>query len=280
MVNAAASRRWNPDVEPVSEILAALDVEVDDATRREMEKIFRRRQYFHGDGRGHLTLLIRTIIESEGNEGALVVPVVAAVESAMRPQWTSTGIRWLEAFDRIPLLSTLDAMRSLELFRESSLGEYLGISIQNRLWKAFGPDELPKPVKVKPPKKPPARVTRVPVIEKRIELGLKLIELRSRAKSNVEFGELRRRHFPDLATLEAAEMMKVARVCGNRPEIFGRVSWQALVELASRSLSASKRTRFETDIIAGKQVTAKDVRKARSRRCGARQSAPAMQAAA
>ena len=279
MVNAAASRRWNPDVEPVREILAALDLEVDDATRREMEKIFRRRQYFHSDGRGHLTLLIRTITESEGNQGALIAPVVAAVDSAMRPLWT-TGIRWLEAFDRIPLLSILGTMRSLELFRESSLGEYLGVSIQNRLWKAFGPDELPKQAKVKLPKKPSAHITRVPAIEKRIELGLKLIELRSTAKSSVEFGALRRKHFPDLATLEACEMMKVAKVYGNRPEIYGRLSWQCLVELASRSLPASARTRFETSLIAGKEVTAKEVRTARSRRCQARPGARIMRAAA
>lgn len=131
MVIAAASQRWNPRsaAEPVGEILAALEVDVGDATRRELEKIFQRREYFHGDGRGHLTLLIRTITESEGNEGALIATIVTAVNSAMRPQWTEKGLEWVAAFDRIPLLSILDNMRSLELFRELSLGEYLGVSI-------------------------------------------------------------------------------------------------------------------------------------------------------
>lgn len=280
MVNAAASQRWNPDVEPVREILAALDVEVDAATRRELEKIFRRRQYFHGDGRGHLTLLIRTITESEGNAGALIAPVVAAVESAMRPQWTATGTRWLAEFDQIRLLSILETMRSLELFRESSLPEYLGISIQNRLWKAFGPDEPALPEKQKPPPKPPRSITRIPEIEAKVELGRKLLDLRSATKSNIGFGAHRRKQFPDLDTLQACEMMKVVKVYGDRPEIYRCVSWQTLVELASPSLPASARTRFETAIIAGKQVKAAAVRNARSRRRGARESAAPMRRAA
>lgn len=285
MVIAPASQRWNPRcaAEPVGEILAALDVDVDDATRRELEKIFHRREYFHGDGRGHLTLLIRTITESEGNEGALIEPVVCAVSSATRPEWCRKGLDWIAAFDRIPLLSLLETMKSLQIFREQSLGTYLGFAVANRLWSIFGPDVVAcaaKPVKVKAPKKPPVSITRVPVIEKRIELGLQLIELRSKAKSNSKFGALRKKHFPDLATLEACEIMKVARVYGARPEIYRSVSWQVLVELASRRLPGSARTRFETTVIAGKQVKAKEVMKARSRRCGPRQGSPILQAAA
>jgi hypothetical protein len=40
---------------------------------------------FGGDGRGHVTLLLRTILESNGNEDALIEPIVSAVELAMRP---------------------------------------------------------------------------------------------------------------------------------------------------------------------------------------------------
>jgi hypothetical protein len=88
----------------------------------------------------------------------LIAPVVAAVHAAMRPQWTSKGMPWLEAFDSIPLLSILDTMRPLHLFSEQSLGEYLGRSIENRLWQAFGPDKLPSP----PPKKRRPRWVRPP----------------------------------------------------------------------------------------------------------------------
>jgi hypothetical protein len=145
---AAATQRWNPKAaaEPVAQILTALDAPaVDQATRRELEKIFHRRQYFSGDGAGHLVLLIRTITESEGNADALVAPVVVAVNDAMRPQWTSRGLEWLAAFDCIPLVQILETMRELAIFRESSLGTYLGMSISNRLWKVFGPGELPAP---------------------------------------------------------------------------------------------------------------------------------------
>jgi hypothetical protein len=263
----AASKRWDPKsaVKPVGEILAALEIAVDDATRRELERIFHLREYFHGDGRGHLTLLITTVVESEGNEGALIPPVISAVNATMRPEWTAKGMQWIEAFDKIPLLSILDNMRSLELFRESSLGEYLGFSIQNRLWKAFGPDVVPAAPKVKAPKKPPAHISRVPVIEKRIQLGLQLLELRSTVKWNNAFSTLRKKHFPDLETLQACEMMKVARVYGDRPEIYGRVGWQTLVELASQSLPVAQRRRFESGIIAGRKVIAREVERARGR---------------
>jgi hypothetical protein len=267
MVIAAASKRWDPDsaVKPVGEILAALEIAVDDATRRELEKVFQRREYFHGDGRGHLTMLIRTITESEGNEGALIPPVISAVNSAMRPEWTAKGMQWIEIFDKVPLLSTLDKMRSLELFRETSLAEYLGVSIQNRLWKAFGPDVVPASPKVKQPPRPPASIARTAMIEKRIQIGVQLIELRSTAKSNRAFGALREKHFPDINAQDASELMKVARLYWGRPEIYRRVGWKTLACLASPSLGADQRRRFETSIISGKRIFGKDVERARGR---------------
>lgn len=44
--------------------------------------------YWHGPE--HVTLLIRTITESEGNEGALVEPVISAMSSVMSSHrdWT------------------------------------------------------------------------------------------------------------------------------------------------------------------------------------------------
>jgi hypothetical protein len=265
MVIAAASQRWNPRsaVQPVGDILAALEVDVDDAARREMEKIFHLREYFHGDGSGHLTLLIRTITESEGNEGALIAPVISAVSSVMRPQWTATGIQWIAAFDRIPLLSILETMRGLHLFRESSLAEYLGISIQNRLWKEFGPDAVAAAPKVKMPKKPPARIARIALIEKRIDLGLKLLELKAKARRNNDFSAMRKRHFGDVDPVLASETTRVARIYGSRPDIFRRASWRALVELSSPSLSTTTRQRFEAAIRAGKDIKGPQIARAR-----------------
>ena len=122
-----------------------------------------------------------------------------------------------------------------------------------------------KPVKMKAPKKPPASVARIAMIERKIEIGMKLLALRSTVKSNRAFGELRKRNFPDLDNQEASELMKVARLYGHRPEIYKRTTWQVLAYLASPKLTAATRLRFETAIIAGKKVRAKDVKRARGR---------------
>jgi hypothetical protein len=49
------------------------------------QRMLHRQKYFGGDGRGHITLLIRTILESEGNQDALIEPIISAVGLAMRP---------------------------------------------------------------------------------------------------------------------------------------------------------------------------------------------------
>jgi hypothetical protein len=54
-------------VNNVREILAAVDApEVDSATRLALQRIYQRTALFGGDARGHVTLLLRTILESEG----------------------------------------------------------------------------------------------------------------------------------------------------------------------------------------------------------------------
>jgi hypothetical protein len=115
---------------------------------------------FGTEGRGHVTLLIRTILESEGNQDALIEPIVSAVASCMRPEWTGLGLKWIESFDKIPLRAILETMRSLDLFSETSLGHYLSIALRNKLFNILGPAAMPnpaKPVKAKARPKPPAR---------------------------------------------------------------------------------------------------------------------------
>jgi hypothetical protein len=48
-------------------------------------------------------------------------------------------LAFIEAFDQIPLTQILQTMRSLDLFREESLGSYLGIALQNKLAHIFAP---------------------------------------------------------------------------------------------------------------------------------------------
>jgi hypothetical protein len=57
----------------------------------------------------------------------------------MRPEWTNLGLRWIEAFDQVPLLEILQTMRSLDLFREQSLSRYLSMILHNKLTKIWGP---------------------------------------------------------------------------------------------------------------------------------------------
>jgi hypothetical protein len=65
-------------------------------------------------GNEHLILLLRTIVESDGNQTALVEPVIWAVSDIIRghPEWTDRGLEWLEAFDTIDLCHLLAVARA------------------------------------------------------------------------------------------------------------------------------------------------------------------------
>jgi hypothetical protein len=116
---------------------------IDDANRARLEYLIARR------GSETVTLLIRTIIESEGNENALVEPIIDAVASVMlfEPQWPERGLAWIEAFDDLPLTVILQVMRDLDLFKESRLSRYLTTILRNKLAKVF--DAPPPPSSMK-----------------------------------------------------------------------------------------------------------------------------------
>jgi hypothetical protein len=136
-------------------ILDALEVPLIDAqARRMLQRLLHRHDKFlGGDGRGHVTLLIRTILESEGNQDALIEPIVSAVSLCMRPEWTNKGLAWIEAFDSVPLVAILQTMRGLDLFSEQSLGHYYAIAIRNKLAAILEP-EVSKPAPVRAKRKP------------------------------------------------------------------------------------------------------------------------------
>jgi hypothetical protein len=264
-----ATQLWQPQTaeKPVAEILTALEVPpIDEATRRCLQKIFYRREYFDGDGRGQITLLLRTIAESEGNgPPALIEPVISAVYSAMRPEWTSQGLAWIAAFDQIKLMELLESMRALEIFSERSIGDYLALAIKNRLCKIFGANIVPAAIKAKSAKKLPARLSRVAVVEKRVALGLALIELKGKSRRSNDYSLLRKRHFGDIEPKLATQAASVASRYGERPEIFRRAGWRTLVQLASPALSHAARTRFEARILAGEEIKGAAVKHARGR---------------
>jgi hypothetical protein len=132
---------------------------IDKETRLTLQRyLYRRDKYgamfrddddFGTDGRGYITLLLRTILESEGNQNALIEPIVSAVASCMRTIWIRKGVGFIAAFDQIPLLGILSKLRELDLFPENELQHHYAVGIERRLWRIFGPDVVPEPVKVK-----------------------------------------------------------------------------------------------------------------------------------
>jgi hypothetical protein len=148
-----------PIAKQVQAVLDAVEAPpIDKETRLTLQRyLYRRNKYgevfhdndFGSDGSGFITLLLRTILESEGNQDALIEPVVVAVSSCMRPIWVNRGLDWIAAFDQIPLVGTLNKLRDLDLFDENELAHFFELSIRRSLWKIFGQDEVPEPVKVK-----------------------------------------------------------------------------------------------------------------------------------
>jgi len=112
----------------------------------------------------------------------------------------------------------------------------------------------------------------VPGVERNIALGLELLALRATVKSNYAFGRQVRHRF-DIDGQHACEVMKVARAYGTRPEIFTRLSWNALLHLASPALPAPAREVLERRIAAGEKIGAPEIRAARgARKAGKRQA--------
>jgi hypothetical protein len=151
-----------PIAKQVQAVLDAVEApEIDQETRLVLQRyLYRRNRYgaaFHGDdfgtdGRGYVTLLCRTILESEGNQCALIEPIVSAVAASMRTIWIRRGIEFIAAFDRIPLLDILTKLRELDLFPENELQHHYAIGIERRLWRIFGPDVVPAAPKPKKPR--------------------------------------------------------------------------------------------------------------------------------
>jgi hypothetical protein len=150
----------------------------------------------------------------------------------------------VEAFDQIPLLQILETMRGLEFFRKSDVSSALGQIVRNKVRRILFP---PHPVPVRAPStreriaadKRATAAARTKTVERNIALGRRLAELRDSMPSNRKFGVAVRKLGHD-DPLHVAEVMRVARRYGDRPEIFSNVSWHALTELASSATSEAE----------------------------------------
>ncbi|HEU4805271.1 MAG TPA: hypothetical protein VFS91_05610, partial [Nitrobacter sp.] len=208
-------------------------------------------------GLPHTTLTLRTIAESENNQDALIEDVIEAISDIIRhhPRWSNLGLEWLAAFDKIALI---ELRRKVKAASVRPLKAGIATLICVELEEILGPSVLPKPVKAKAKAKPGASLIRVPGVEQNIRLGLELLALRSAIKSQQEYGRQVRRQF-DIETKLAVAALKVARLYGARPEIYTRLSWNALVTLASPTVPAAARDALERRIIAGERIRAPEI---------------------
>jgi hypothetical protein len=116
-----------------------------------LQRTYYRREQFGGGGAGLVTVILRCILESDGNSDAIAEPaIIEAVASCCTSPRLPHDMRLLEAFDQLHLVSILQTMRSLSLFKGSSLGHYMGIALRNKLDAIFG---LPADIPARPAKK-------------------------------------------------------------------------------------------------------------------------------
>ena len=265
-------RRWE-SVQLEAEvrgILHAIEAPpVDAEVIAKFQKILYWARLFNEDGRGQIVLACRCILESEGNQDAFRQPFVSAVLSSVG-KFADRGLELVEAFDQINLVGILEQMRALEFFYQSDVPSALASIVRNKLRRILSPPP-PEPVRA-PSKKERIEADREAtaaanrrLVEQKIELGRRLAELRDSMPSNRKFGAAVRKLGHD-DPLQVAEVMRVARLYGARPEIFRNVGWRTLRELASSATSESQRKKFEALVLAGKRVSGAEI--IRARVCG------------
>ena len=218
-------------------------------------------------GLPHATIVLRTIVESEGNQAELIADTIGAVSDLVRThaRWVNLGLAFIEAFDKISLAEVRKAAKATGV---QPLRDAIMTLLCVELEKILGPSRLPKPpkpVKVKLPPKPPLALTRIPAIERAISLGKELLALRASIVCNKKFGREVRRRFPDVDHITVSRTIRVTRLYAGRPEVWRAASWRTLIELASPKMAPSMRQALEARILAGETITAPHIRKTRGR---------------
>jgi hypothetical protein len=202
-------------------------------------------------GLGHVTLTLRTIVESAGNDRALIADVIEAVSDVIKahPRWADLGMAWLGAFDQISLLDIRKKAKSANV-RPLRTGIATLVCIE--LDKILGPSRPTKP----------ARPSKAQVVSERLALGISLLRIKTEepARFAAAAYEL---HKIDPKGDMVRRTMAAARLYGGRPEITGAVCWHTLIALSSPSLPADLRRKFEAAIIGGQTVRAQHIRNGR-----------------
>lgn len=211
-------------------------------------------------GAGHVTIVLRSIVESEGNERELTAEMIAAVSHIIRsvPRWPALGLAFIEAFDGADLRNIRDlAKQSKVRPLHTAIATILFLTLCERL----GPPVVIRPAK--PAAKPPTRYSeaQVALVRQRVAIGVKLLAIKATAGYR-QFGRAAHDRF-GLEPLAATHHMQVARLYADRPDITSRLAWDALKKLSAPSLPASIRQDLEAALLAGKRVVAGDILRAR-----------------
>jgi hypothetical protein len=175
----------------------------------------------------HVTFVLKTITETGNNGAAIIKDVVDAISDIvlLHPRWPELGSQWLEAFDKIDLA---EVRKTAKASRLRPLKPAIAAILCLKLEEILGPSVLPRTPKAKREKPEPKRIR---MNESHIALGTNLLELRNEISHSTSFGHAVRRQF-DIDAKMASEAMAVARLYSDRPEIFTKLSWNALVTLA------------------------------------------------
>ncbi|QOZ67162.1 hypothetical protein [Bradyrhizobium arachidis] len=218
---------------------------------------------YEDHGEGHLVLLLRTLLETEGNSLHINDFVLRGLSDVMlaHPEWPQKGLAWLEAFDSIDLGQIRAQARASRGVLPQRYGVAAGLF--RELANIFAAP--PKAERPSPAKKLPRSVTRVAENRAKIELGRKLLALRERTPNNRKFGELVRTQF-DIDAGRAAEAMRVCRLYGDRDEISSRMSWAGLLALSASTLPDDARIGLEGRITIGERISLRRIAEAQMKR--------------
>lgn len=207
---------------------------------------------------------LRVLTETNpANARQLNCEMITAVNAVCRlKRWTLLGLAFLDAFDAIDLGELRRLAISFGLSNQP-LWATMAALIIDHLQPVLDPPVL-KPkcnnvIRLQRRQKSCRRLIRV---EKNMALGMALIALRTRIKSNRAFGRAVRSQF-DVDPMHAVECKRAARAYGDRPDIYCRLSWNALVLLSSPTLPARARQHLEARILAGEKIVATDIIRAR-----------------
>jgi hypothetical protein len=143
-------------------------------------------------GPPHATITLRTIVESKGNESALIADIVDGVSDLIlaHPRWPNLGLRFIEAFDQINLAEIRKTAKAANV---QPLRVAVATLIAVELEKFLGPSRLPKL----------PRPSKADIVRDRLALGVALLDLK--AAEPERFGALAFERFkidPKCATVD------------------------------------------------------------------------------